>query len=125
MIFEEIRTGGCCSYVIACSETMRRSGGRSRAVADHRTLALLARAGVRAHYVIDTHTHADHFSAAREALAAAPRRPARHAPSEHRAARHVRLDDGETLIAGRLRLRVLATPATPTTRSRSCSPIAC
>jgi glyoxylase-like metal-dependent hydrolase (beta-lactamase superfamily II) len=30
-----------------------------------RYLALAARDGVRIHYVIDTHTHADHFSATR------------------------------------------------------------
>src|SRR5207247_9819379 len=31
-----------------------------------RYLALAARAGLRFHYIVDTHTHADHFSAARE-----------------------------------------------------------
>ena len=35
----------------------------------------------------------------------------------------VRIDDGETLIAGRLRLRAVAhARATPTTRCRSCLP---
>jgi len=61
------------------------------------------------HYVVDTHTHADHFSASAELARrlGVPR-------VMHRASIapdiDVRLDDGETLIAGRLRIRALATP---------------
>src|SRR5262249_13317539 len=109
MIFEEIRSGGCCSYVIACGATCSGVVVDPELSQVDRTLALLAKAGVRVHYVIDTHTHADHFSAARE-LAQRLGVPT----VKHRASVcpnvDVRVDDGETLIAGRIRLRVLATP---------------
>ncbi len=109
MIFEEIRTGGCCSYVIACGETCAGLVVDPELSQIDRTLALIGKAGVRLHYVIDTHTHADHFSASRELARrlGVPR-------VMHRASIapdvDVRMDDGETLIAGRLRLRAVATP---------------
>ncbi|MGH7893681.1 MAG: MBL fold metallo-hydrolase [Candidatus Binatia bacterium] len=109
MIFEEIRAGGCCSYVVACGETCSGVLVDPELSQIDRTLALVGKAGVRLHYVIDTHTHADHFSASRELA----RRLG--VPSVmHRASVapyvDVRVDDGETLIAGRLRLRILSTP---------------
>ncbi|HEX5379304.1 MAG TPA: MBL fold metallo-hydrolase, partial [Phenylobacterium sp.] len=66
MIFEQIATGGCQSYLIGCPES------RAAALIDpelhqiDRYLGLAAREGLRIRYLIDTHTHADHFSAARE-----------------------------------------------------------
>jgi len=109
MIFEEIRSGGCRSYVVACGTTCSGVVVDPELSQIDRTLALLGKTGVRVQYVIDTHTHADHFSAARE-LARRLGVPC----VKHRASVapyvDVRVDDGETLIAGRLRLRVLATP---------------
>jgi len=66
MIFEQISTGGCQSYLVGCSETY--AGvliDPAQQQFDH-YLGLAAREGLRIHYVIDTHTHADHFSASRE-----------------------------------------------------------
>jgi glyoxylase-like metal-dependent hydrolase (beta-lactamase superfamily II)/rhodanese-related sulfurtransferase len=109
MIFEEIRIGGCCSYVIACGETCAGVVVDAELSQIDRTLALIGKAGVRVHYVVDTHTHADHFSASHELARrlGVPR-------VMHRASIapdvDVRLDDGETLIAGRIRLRAIATP---------------
>jgi len=109
MLFEEIRTGGCCSYLIACDETCAGVVVDPELSQIDRTLALIGKAGVRIHYVVDTHTHADHFSASRELARrlSVPR-------VMHRASVapdiDVRIDDGETLIAGRLRLRALSTP---------------
>jgi glyoxylase-like metal-dependent hydrolase (beta-lactamase superfamily II)/rhodanese-related sulfurtransferase len=109
MIFEEIRSGGCCSYVVACGDTCAGVVIDAELSQVDRTLALVGRAGVRLHYVVDTHTHADHFSASRELARrlGIPR-------VMHRASVapevDVRLDDGETLIAGRLRMRALSTP---------------
>src|SRR5438876_12348316 len=66
MIFEQIRSGGCLSYVVGCEDT------RAAVIVDpeldqtDRYLALIAEKGLRAHYAVDTHTHADHFTAARE-----------------------------------------------------------
>ncbi len=109
MIFEEIRTGGCCSYVVACGDTCAGVVIDPELSQIDRTLALLGKAGVRVHYVIDTHTHADHFTASRELARrlGVPR-------VMHRASVapdvDVRIDDGETLIAGRLRMRAVSTP---------------
>jgi glyoxylase-like metal-dependent hydrolase (beta-lactamase superfamily II)/rhodanese-related sulfurtransferase len=109
MIFEEIRSGGCCSYVIACADTCAGVIIDPELSQIDRTLALVAKAGVRIHYVIDTHTHADHFTASLELARrlGIPR-------VMHRASIapdvDVRIDDGETLIAGKLRIRAIATP---------------
>ena len=75
MLFEQIRHGGCLSYVIACEAT------RAGIVVDPEAgfgidqyLALQAEKAVRVRYVLDTHTHADHFTGSRELarLLAAP-----------------------------------------------------
>jgi glyoxylase-like metal-dependent hydrolase (beta-lactamase superfamily II)/rhodanese-related sulfurtransferase len=109
MMFEEIRTGGCCSYLVACGETCCGVLVDPELSQIDRTLALIAKAGVRLQYVVDTHTHADHFSAARELARRLGVPAVMHRTS---AAPYVdlRVEDGETLIAGRLRLRVLHTP---------------
>ena len=109
MLFEEVRAGGCCSYLVACDATCSAVLVDPEISQVDRLLALVAKAGVRPHYVIDTHTHADHFSASRE-LARRLGIPA----VMHRASVapyvDLRVDDGETLIAGTLRLRILHTP---------------
>jgi len=109
MLFEQIRAGGCLSYLIGCAET------RAAVVVDpeidqiDRYLALAAEKGLRIRYVMDTHTHADHFSAVRE-LARRLQAPA----IMHRDAAapfvDIRVDDGEMVVAGRLRLRIRHTP---------------
>jgi glyoxylase-like metal-dependent hydrolase (beta-lactamase superfamily II) len=109
MIFEEIRSGGCCSYVIACGETCAGVVIDPELSQVDRTLALIGRIGVRVHYVIDTHTHADHFSASLE-LARRLSVPRVMHRSSVTPDVDVRVDDGETLIAGRLRIRAIATP---------------
>ncbi len=63
MIFEQVATGGCQSYLVGCP------GSRSAVLIDpearqiDRYLGLAAREGLRIRYVIDTHTHADHLAA--------------------------------------------------------------
>jgi glyoxylase-like metal-dependent hydrolase (beta-lactamase superfamily II)/rhodanese-related sulfurtransferase len=109
MIFEEVRAGGCLSYLVGCPDTCGAVLVDPELSQIDRYLALAAREGLRFHYVVDTHTHADHFSAVRELSRRLE------VPSVmHRASLapyvDVRVDDGETLIAGRLRLRVVHTP---------------
>src|SRR5580692_245993 len=109
MIFEQIRSGGCLSYLVGCEE--RCAGAIIDPALDQidRYLALAAERGIVIRYVIDTHTHADHFSGALELS----RRLGVPAVS-HRAnvAPYVslRVDDGELVIVGKLKLRVLHTP---------------
>src|SRR5438477_10434275 len=66
MIFEEVRAGGCLSYLVGCLEMCRAVLIDPELSQVDRYLALAAKAGLRFHYVVDTHTHADHFSATRE-----------------------------------------------------------
>ena len=109
MLFEQIATGGCQSYLIGCPET------RIAAVIDpelrqiDRYCGLAAREGLRIRYVIETHTHADHFSGACElarqtgaAIVAHSLSPAPHTM--------LRLEDGELLHLGTLAIQALHTP---------------
>ena len=109
MIFEQVATGGCQSYLIGCE------GMRSAALIDpeltqiDRYLGLAARDGLRIRYTIDTHTHADHFSASRELgerlgipVVAHQLSPAPFVG--------LRLEDGQLLQVGGLKINALHTP---------------
>jgi glyoxylase-like metal-dependent hydrolase (beta-lactamase superfamily II)/rhodanese-related sulfurtransferase len=109
MIFEQIATGGCQSYLLGCSET--HSGvliDPTMQQVDH-YIGLAARDGLRIRYVIDTHTHADHFSASRELakLLKAPVVMHRLSPAPYA---DFRLQDGEILRVGNMRIQALHTP---------------
>lgn len=109
MIFEQIATGGCQSYLVGCDETCAAALIDPEASQVDRYLAQAARDGLRIHFVIDTHTHADHFSASRD-LARRLRVPVvMHRASPARVV-DMRVDDGELIAVGRLRLQVLHTP---------------
>ena len=106
MIFEQIATDGCQSYLVGCAETCVAAliDPELRQI-DH-YLALANRDGVRIRYVIDTHTHADHFSATKE-LARQLKVPVvmhRKSPAPFV---DMHLADGEMLVLGKLRLSVL------------------
>lgn len=109
MIFEQVATGGCQSYLLGCTETCAAALIDPEVSQVDRYIALAARNGLRIRFVIDTHTHADHFSATRQ-LAQQLEVPT----VMHRASPaplvDLRVDDGEMLIVGKLRLRVLHTP---------------
>jgi glyoxylase-like metal-dependent hydrolase (beta-lactamase superfamily II) len=109
MIFEQVATGGCQSYLVGCADT------RIAALIDPEIrqidhyLALATQAGVRIRYVIDTHTHADHFSAAKQLGETLQIPVVMHQQSPAPFA-SLRLDDGEMLALGKLRLRAIHTP---------------
>lgn len=109
MIFEQIATGGCQSYLIGCGDTCAAALIDPELSQIDRYQALAARDGLRVRYLIDTHTHADHFSASQE-LARQLKVPV----AMHRASPapfvDMRVDDGEMLALGKLRLRILHTP---------------
>jgi len=109
MIFESFLAGGCKSYLIGC--------GASHAAAlidpeislvDH-YLGAASRLGVHIRYIVDSHTHADHFSASRELgrALAAPVVMHRLSPAPFA---EMRLDDGDMLIVGEMRVKALHTP---------------
>jgi glyoxylase-like metal-dependent hydrolase (beta-lactamase superfamily II)/rhodanese-related sulfurtransferase len=109
MIFETVATGGCRSYLIGCEHSCAGALIDPELSQMDRYLSLAAKDGVRIRYAIDTHTHADHFSATQQ-LARRLSVPV----VMHRASPapfvDLRLQDGEMLAVGRLRLRALHTP---------------
>ena len=109
MLFEQIATGGCQSYLIGCPETRVAAviDPEQRQIDCYRGLA--AREGMRIRYVIETHTHADHFSGAGQLAAETGATIVAHrlSPAPHT---RLRLEDGELLYVGGLALRALHTP---------------
>ena len=65
MLFEQIRCGGCLSYLIGCDDSCAAMVVDPHLDQLDRYIALANERGMRIHYVVETHTHADHFSAAR------------------------------------------------------------
>jgi glyoxylase-like metal-dependent hydrolase (beta-lactamase superfamily II) len=110
-VFEQFRVErGCLGYVVADRET------RQAAVVDPELemvepmLDFVFEHGLKPLYVVDTHTHADHFSAARELKAKTVARIVMHeeAPSS---AVDLRVEDGDRLwLGGDLPLKFLHTP---------------
>jgi glyoxylase-like metal-dependent hydrolase (beta-lactamase superfamily II)/rhodanese-related sulfurtransferase len=109
MIFETVLSGGCRSYLIGCGETCAAALIDPELSQIDRYVALAAKNGLRIRYLIDTHTHADHFSAtqqlARELGVPVVMHRASPAPFVD-----LRLQSGELLVVGRLRLQALHTP---------------
>ncbi|HEX4271698.1 MAG TPA: rhodanese-like domain-containing protein [Rhizomicrobium sp.] len=109
MIFEQIATGGCQSYLMGCGDSHSAILIDPHLNQIDRYLGLAAKDGLRIRYVLDTHTHADHFSAAKTLgkrldvpVVASKLSPAPYAD--------FRLEDGEILRVGNMRLRALHTP---------------
>ena len=109
MIFEQIATGGCQSYLIGCEETCAAALIDPEIRQIDRYHASAARDGVRIRYVVDTHTHADHFSAARALGRALGIPVVMHSESPAPFA-DLRLQDGDMLAVGNLRLQAMHTP---------------
>lgn len=109
MIFERFEAGGCRSYLIGCAESCAGALIDPEISLIDKYQAAASKAGVRLHYLIDTHTHADHFSASLELSKqlGLPLVMHRLSPAPHAT---IRLDDGEMLIVGGLRLKALHTP---------------
>jgi glyoxylase-like metal-dependent hydrolase (beta-lactamase superfamily II)/rhodanese-related sulfurtransferase len=109
MIFEQIATGGCHSYLVGCTETCAAALIDPQNGQVDRYLGLAARDGLRIRFLIDTHTHADHFSATRELALrlSAPVVMHRKSPASFV---DMRVDDGEMIAVGQLRLAVIHTP---------------
>ena len=109
MIFESFVAGGCKSYLVGC-ETSRTAAliDPELSLIDRYT-GFASREGVQIRHIIDTHTHADHFSAGRELGKALGVPVAMHrlSPAPHA---DLRLDDGDMLIVGTLRIKALHTP---------------
>jgi glyoxylase-like metal-dependent hydrolase (beta-lactamase superfamily II) len=109
MIFEQVATGGCQSYLVGCPETLSGVLIDPEISQIDRYKALAARHGLHIRYVVDTHTHADHFSAAKQLSAMLGSPLVMHQASPAPFA-NLRLDDDDMLLVGALRVRALHTP---------------
>lgn len=110
IVFHQIATErGCQSYLLGCKESRQAILidpeisliERYQTLSQHNELII--------HYLLDTHSHADHFSATRE-LAKQMQLPLIMHRSSPAAFVDMAVDDGETIIVGKLRLKILHTP---------------
>jgi glyoxylase-like metal-dependent hydrolase (beta-lactamase superfamily II) len=109
MIFEQIATGGCQSYLLGCSDTCVGALIDPEGSQIDHYLGLAQRHGLRIRFVIDTHTHADHFSAAKPLTEQLHAVTVMHRQSPAPGV-EMRVDDGESIALGKLRLQILYTP---------------
>jgi glyoxylase-like metal-dependent hydrolase (beta-lactamase superfamily II) len=109
MLFERISTGGCQSYLIGCPDTCAAALIDPELRQIDRYLAYASRDGLRIRYIIETHTHADHFSGARHLAQTLGVPVAMHRASPAPFA-DMRLDDGDILVVGAMRLQAIHTP---------------
>ena len=109
MIFEQVATGGCQSYLVGCPDTCAGALIDPETSQVDRYLGLAARDGLRIRFVIDTHTHADHFSASRRLAEQLGAMTVMHRASPAPGI-SMRVDDGESIVLGKLRLQVMHTP---------------
>jgi glyoxylase-like metal-dependent hydrolase (beta-lactamase superfamily II)/rhodanese-related sulfurtransferase len=109
VIFETVAAGGCRSYLVGCDATCAAVLIDPETSQVDRYLALAARDGLRIRCVIDTHTHADHFSATHQLARrfGVPTVMHRASPAPQV---DMRVDDGEQLVVGQMRLKVMHTP---------------
>ena len=110
-VFEQFRVRrGCLGYVVADEKTRRAAIVDPEVGMVEPILSFVFRHGLQPYYVIDTHTHADHISGARELKAKTEARIVMHekAPSS---AVDLRVEDGDQLRLGdELSLTFLHTP---------------
>ena len=110
-VFEQFRVQrGCLGYVVAEEATRRAAIVDPEIEMVEPMLDFVFTHGLKPFYVVDTHTHADHFSAARELKAKTVARIVMHeeAPSS---AVDFRVEDGDRLwLGGDLPLKFLHTP---------------
>ncbi|HKT84878.1 MAG TPA: MBL fold metallo-hydrolase [Novosphingobium sp.] len=109
MLFEPFAAGGCRSYLVGCEVSCGAVLIDPELSLIDRYRGYLLQHGLTLRYIVDSHTHADHFSASRQLgrllgtpvvmhrLSAAP------FPD-------LRLDDGDMLIAGSLKITAMHTP---------------
>lgn len=110
MIFHQVATErGCQSYLVGCAQTCVAVVIDPEIHEIDRYRGLAAQSGLSIRYLLDTHTHADHFSAADELSAELQARVIMHrnSPSPHVG---MAVDDGEIVKLGSLALNILHTP---------------
>lgn len=109
MLFLEANRGKCKTYLVGCEKTQRAMLIDPVKERVDRYLALLAYNGYKLHFVVDTHTHADHHTAVWDLRELTDARIVMHerAPAPHV---DVHVQDGEKLTVGEIEVKVLHTP---------------
>jgi glyoxylase-like metal-dependent hydrolase (beta-lactamase superfamily II) len=110
MFFACFKDGeGCKSYIVGCDETCAAAVIDPALDLVDRYVGEVGKHGLRIRYIIDTHTHADHFSGAQALCAAfaAPIVMHRHAPAPYV---QLHVEDGHSLPLGAMRLEIIHTP---------------
>jgi glyoxylase-like metal-dependent hydrolase (beta-lactamase superfamily II)/rhodanese-related sulfurtransferase len=110
MYFALFKDGeGCKSYIVGCEETCAAVVIDPALDLVDRYVGEIGRQGLRVRYIIDTHTHADHFSGAQalREVFGAPIVMHRYAPAPYV---DLHVEDGHSLPLGAMRLYVLHTP---------------
>jgi len=109
MIFEQIASEGCRSYLLGCGDSRRAVLIDPVQDQIEYVLGQVAHHGLHIQYLLETHTHADHFSASPQ-LAKRLQVPVVMHPSSKAPYADLRVGDRETLNVGSLRLKALHTP---------------
>jgi glyoxylase-like metal-dependent hydrolase (beta-lactamase superfamily II)/rhodanese-related sulfurtransferase len=109
MIFETVASGGCRSYLIGCEDSCAAALIDPELSQIDRYLTLAAKDGLRIRYLVDTHTHADHFSATQQIARQLAVPVVMHSRSPAPFV-DLRLQGGELLVVGKLRLQAMHTP---------------
>ncbi len=109
MYFEQIANGPCFSYVIACEETGRALVVDPAVELIERYIGIAHQHGLQISKVLDTHTHADHFSGARALAQRTGATLIMHSASPAPFI-DLRVNDGDAILIGKLLLRIRHTP---------------
>ncbi|MET0587425.1 MAG: MBL fold metallo-hydrolase [Novosphingobium sp.] len=110
MFFAQFLDGeGCRSYIVGCEESCAAAIIDPALGLVDRYSGQIGKHGLRLRYIIDTHTHADHFTGARELKKHfdAPIVMHRFSPAPYV---DLHVEEGHSLALGSLRLRILHTP---------------
>ena len=111
MIFHQLQNeeSGCLSYLIGCAqagEAIVVDPGRDRV---DEYVRLARKKGLKVAAILETHTHADHISGNRD-LAAITKAPILMHGASKAVFDHERVADGDELVFGTVRLKILHTP---------------
>ncbi len=109
-LFEQFRVErGCLGYVVADPDTRRAAIVDPELEMVDPILNYIFEHGLKPSYVVDTHTHADHFSGARELKAKTTAKIVMHEKAPASCV-DIRVEDGDRLHLGDLTIKFLHTP---------------
>ncbi len=109
-LFEQFRVErGCLGYVVADPDTRRAAIVDPELEMVDPILDYVFEHGLKPAYVVDTHTHADHFSGARELKAKTTAKIVMHEKAPASCV-DIRVEDGDRLQLGALSMKFIHTP---------------